>query len=295
MNAPVQAGAYLAVDTVIWYFFLYAFLGWVAEVVYAAFETQKLVNRGFLNGPICPIYGFGMLALLALMDLAGQSIVIQFLVGMAVTTAIELLGGWVLYKLFHTRWWDYTMFRFNLGGYICLRFSLLWGVASVVAVRLIHPLVESVTALVLGHLPPVAAMAGTEVLVMLFGADIALSAAAAVGLNKRLAQIDALRGRLRIFSDKLSQVIGSNAMELDELLDERALQMRLAAMEGRDNAAAMAAQLREMAQQARAALGGQDRATGRLLSAFPQMHSPHGEALTALRRALSRPRRGERR
>ena len=124
----------------IFFFFVYAFLGWCVEVAYAAITTRELVNRGFLNGPICPIYGCGMTVMIAVLgrftmpssDMAWyQNVLVAFFGGMVITTLVELVGGYILYKMFHTRWWDYSMYRFNLGGFICPQFSLLWGLGSV--------------------------------------------------------------------------------------------------------------------------------------------------------------------
>ena len=112
------------------YFLIYSFLGWCVEVAYAAVTRGKLVNRGFLNGPVCPIYGFGMLALLfALTPLLDNNLLL-FVGGVIIPSAIELAGGWLLYRLYHTRWWDYTDRPFNVGGFICLEFSLYWGLGS---------------------------------------------------------------------------------------------------------------------------------------------------------------------
>ena len=90
------------------YFFLYSFLGWCAEVAFAAVTLRKLVNRGFLNGPLCPIYGFGMVALLVALGPLARNPLAVFTVGAVLSTLIELFGGWVLYRLFHTRWWDFV-------------------------------------------------------------------------------------------------------------------------------------------------------------------------------------------
>ena len=130
----------MSLPQAILFFFVYALLGWCAEVAFAAVTTRQLVNRGFLNGPLCPIYGFGMVALLlAVRPVAGSAAAV-FVLGLALATLVELAGGWVLYRLFHARWWDYSDQRWNLGGFICLKFSLLWGAGSVVMVRLVHPL-----------------------------------------------------------------------------------------------------------------------------------------------------------
>ena len=134
----------LAARTVYW-FFVYGLLGWCAEVVFAAVKEHRLVNRGFLCGPICPIYGFGMVALLYAARALGApglplSVPVVFVVGGVLTTLLELVAGWGLYRLFRIRWWDYTGIPFNVGGYICPQFSLLWGLGSVVMVKGLHPL-----------------------------------------------------------------------------------------------------------------------------------------------------------
>lgn len=114
----------------LWYFAIYSFLGWCMEVVFCTVRTGKLVNRGFLNGPVCPIYGFGMVIVLAVLGRFSDNVALLFFGGMALTSALELAGGWALKRFFHTTWWDYSDKPMNLGGYICLQFSLAWGCAS---------------------------------------------------------------------------------------------------------------------------------------------------------------------
>lgn len=279
-------------------FFIYAFMGWCVEVAFAAITTRRLSNRGFLNGPLCPIYGFGMLALVGAVSIlpAGQDTPwwAVFLVGMAITTAVELAGGWIMFRIFHTRWWDYSMYRFNLGGYICPQFSLMWGAGSVLMVKGIHPAMVKLTA----PLPHTPLLVLDGVLLVYFAVDVCLSAAAAIGLNKRLEEIDELRAALRRGSDKLTEVIGTNAMELDTLADEQRLQLMLASMESRDNAAELRALLEEKADRARElldrleALEKERFGAGRLLRAFPNMKSlRHGEAVQELHRHAEQMRR----
>ena len=112
------------------YFLIYSCLGWCLEVIYAAVTTGKLINRGFLNGPVCPIYGFGMVIVLFALTPLSHNLLLLYLGGVILPSALELVGGWALYKLYHTRWWDYSDYPFNIGGYICLEFSLLWGVGT---------------------------------------------------------------------------------------------------------------------------------------------------------------------
>lgn len=222
-----------AVKTLYW-FFLYGFIGWGVEVVYAAVKTHALVNRGFLCGPICPIYGFGMVGLvysvnlIPLPDSGSLSAVAVFFIGMALTTAIELVGGWALFKIYHIRWWDYSNMKFNLGGYICPQFSLLWGLGSVLMIKVFHPLLARGS----NPMPFKVMLILDIVLLLIFAVDVGVSTAAAIGLNKYLREIDELRARLRVTSDKLTTVLGTGAMTADAVLDEQKLQLALAKLEG---------------------------------------------------------------
>ena len=282
-----------AVKTVYW-FFLYGCIGWCVEVVYAAVKEHKLVNRGFLCGPICPIYGFGMVGLvysvqlIPLPDSGSMSAVSIFFIGMVLTTAIELVGGWVLYKLYHIRWWDYSKMKYNLGGYICPQFSLLWGLGSVLMIKVVHPLLAR------GSNPmPFRVMLILDiVLLIIFVVDVIVSSAAAIGLNKYLSEIDELRARLRVTSDKLTTVLGTGAMTADTVLDEQKLQLALAKLEGRENAAELRAEATARVAELREKLAAVDRhplSTRRLLRAFPNMKSlNYAETLAATRTAVIR-------
>ena len=275
------------------YFFIYAVLGWVAEVAFAAVKEHRLVNRGFLNGPLCPIYGFGMVAMLLLLAPWPDSLPAVFLGGMVITTAIEWLAGWILYKLFRARWWDYSSMPFNIGGFVCLPFSLLWGLASVVMFRLVHPPI----ARLVGMIPLLVLQVLDGVLLVLFLVDVAGSVAVAVGFARRLRQLEELRAAMRRASDRLTQVVGGKALTADELWDEGRLQLALARLEGRENAAEALAQLK--ARRAEAAARYREAAArlqrhplfgaGRLVRAFPNLRSlDHTEVLALLRRHLKK-------
>ena len=90
------------------YFFIYSFLGWVCEVAFHAIKTGKFVNRGFLNGPVCPIYGAGVVVILLILGEYAEEMWAVFLVGIAVPTLLELVTGWLLETFFHDKWWDYS-------------------------------------------------------------------------------------------------------------------------------------------------------------------------------------------
>lgn len=113
-------------------------------------EQGLVVNRGFLNGPVCPIYGFGVLAVFFLLQITGdgefyeQNALKVFIFGVVLATAVELFGGWILDKAFHARWWDYSDRPFNLNGYICLQFSIIWGMSILLVVRAVYPMLSSI-------------------------------------------------------------------------------------------------------------------------------------------------------
>lgn len=121
------------------YFIIYAFLGWVCEDIYCGIGKRQFINRGFLYGPYCPIYGVGALLVLYPLLLVGYHPALVFLVGMFITTALEYITSYVMEKLFHTRWWDYSSYPLNLNGRICLKNSLLFGILCMVVVFVIHP------------------------------------------------------------------------------------------------------------------------------------------------------------
>lgn len=125
----------------IWIFLIYAFLGWCSEVAFAALEQGKFINRGFLNGPVCPIYGVGMIIVLTALWPLKNNIFLLFLGAAILTSLLEYVTGYILEKFFHEKWWDYSDMPFNLKGYICLKFSLMWGFAATFVVGAIHKFV----------------------------------------------------------------------------------------------------------------------------------------------------------
>lgn len=127
---------------IIFYFFLYSFLGWAMESAYLSFGQRRLINTGFLYGPFCPIYGFGAVVLYVLLiRLKGNPILI-FIVGFLVLSVWEYFVGFLLEKLFKTKYWDYSENKFNINGRVCLLNSIYWGFLSVFFIEIWNPLVE---------------------------------------------------------------------------------------------------------------------------------------------------------
>lgn len=120
-------------------FFFYCFLGWIWESCYVSLRQRRWVNRGFLQGPLLPIYGSGAIIILLATIPVQEDLRLVFLFGMAAATALEYVTGAVMERLFGVRYWDYSRQRLNLNGYICLTNSIAWGFFSILMVRFIHP------------------------------------------------------------------------------------------------------------------------------------------------------------
>lgn len=123
-------------------FTIYAFLGWVLETIYAAIKNGSFINRGFLNGPFCPIYGFGTVFLITFLKPFMNNIFILFIFSILLTSLLEYFTGYVLETLFHSSWWDYNNRKYNIKGRICLEFSLYWGLLSIFILKVVHPTVD---------------------------------------------------------------------------------------------------------------------------------------------------------
>ncbi|HJA93168.1 MAG TPA: putative ABC transporter permease [Candidatus Eisenbergiella merdipullorum] len=124
------------------YFFLYSFLGWCAEIAYAAVRHKKFMNRGFLNGPLCPVYGFGMVLILIFFGPDLDSFLFRAIGCGVVAVVLEFFTGALMEKMFHCKWWDYSGYKSSLGGYVCLPFSCLWGIGAAVCLTFLQPWLE---------------------------------------------------------------------------------------------------------------------------------------------------------
>lgn len=183
--------------TLAWYFIIYAFFGWCLEVVYQAVEHGKFINRGFLNGPYCPIYGFGMIIVTGTLEPIKENVIVLYFGSVVLTTALELITGFVLEKIFHQNWWDYSDEKFNLKGYICLKFSLLWGIACLVAVRLIHPFVSGFVA----HIPETLGTILICIVMTGFASDMIITVLAVIHIQNRLKLLDSISAEMKKISD----------------------------------------------------------------------------------------------
>lgn len=186
-----------------WVIFIYSFLGWCAEVVFAACRRGIFVNRGFLNGPVCPIYGFGVALVLALLAPVKDSFVLLFLGSMAVTTALEFIIGFIMESFFHDKWWDYSQNPFNIKGYVCLEFSLIWGFACVLVVDVIHPLIARLVALI----PTRVGRWLIGIFAIIMAADALITLIELLKLPKRFKAVEELERMMTAVSDTVGEKV----------------------------------------------------------------------------------------
>ena len=285
-----------------WYFLIYSFFGWCVEVIYHALKIGKVINRGFLNGPVCPVYGFGVLSVFSLTKTLLPSLnavfdnhaadtgsftelFILFILGMILTTVVELVAGWLLDVCFHTRWWDYSNVRFNFHGYICLPFSIIWGLAVVFVVKVVQPVMESENTI---HIPEKYGWPMLAVMYAILIADVVVTVMIVAGLNRKLKELDDIRKQMRIISDDLSRKIGGDTIEAQQKIEEGRVKAHLAKAELKDASKERLEQLRirreELENQIISHTGF---GTGRLLKAFPDMVSKeHGQTIKSLQKRL---------
>ncbi len=196
-------------------FLIYSFLGWVLEVGFSAVKKGKLINRGFLNGAWCPIYGVGAIMILYILYPLEDNILLLFSGSVILTSVLEFLTGFVLKKIYNTRWWDYSDRRFNIKGYICLECSLVWGVIGVLLIKVLNPVISAPIEL----LPLWLGAALTAVLFTLFIADCIITVLALNNLCRQIESLDKIASEIRAVSDELSVTVYEAASELKEIKD----------------------------------------------------------------------------
>ncbi len=123
----------------LWFFFIYSFLGWVLEISYAAIRKRRFLNKGILNGPLCPIFGLGMILCSVFFGSADENIFFLSIACTVTAIILEYFTGLIIERLWRKRWWDYSGYRYNLNGYVCLPVSALWSIGAAVTLRYIQP------------------------------------------------------------------------------------------------------------------------------------------------------------
>ncbi|WP_066716142.1 putative ABC transporter permease [Clostridium sp. Marseille-P299] len=192
----------LEVFDIFYNFFIYSFFGWIYESLYVSFCKKTWINRGFLNGPVIPIYGFGATFFYIIFfnthtvtltqSVTPRNVVLLYFIGMISATVLEFVTSWVMEKLFHAKWWDYSDRKFNIQGRISLIPSLFWGFLSVVMAYLIQPAVTKFTDKIPRNVGDIVLFA----LMIVFLSDLTVTVIATLQLNHKLQVMEKLREEL---------------------------------------------------------------------------------------------------
>lgn len=200
------------------WFIIYSFLGWIYESAFCTIKAHKWQNRGFLHGPVVPIYGVGALAasvvfsqlpVEALRDAGNLQI---FLICFFGSILLEYVTSWGLEKLFHAYWWDYSGVFCNIHGRVCLPASIGFGLAGILVVRVILPFIDSMTA----GIHPLLIEALALLFMLLFAMDLALTVSALTNFSKNLERIE----------KEINSQISCAYDNLENNLTEKKLQLR---------------------------------------------------------------------
>ena len=190
------------------FFFIYSFIGWVWESCYVSVRKRRWVNRGFMHGPMLPLYGSGAIVVLVSTIGVRENAALIFLLGMMAATVLEYFTGAAMERLFHVRYWDYSNQKLNLHGYICVTSSLCWGFFSVLLVRVVHVPVETAVL----RIPQTVSEGAALVLSVAAAVDLTQSFNEAMDLKRILSQLEESREQIRKLQEKL-KVAAEDAKE----------------------------------------------------------------------------------
>jgi uncharacterized membrane protein len=201
------------------FFSVYSMIGWLCESIYCSIPQKRWINRGFLNGPFCPVYGFGALLILAVLSpLLGVfefplELIVLFFTATLLTSVLEYVTSVLLEKLFHTSWWDYSNHKYQIHGRVCLMNSLLFGVMSTLVLKVLHPLISSL----LIAIPRIVSFPLAGGLFVYFILDGTVTTIGILRMNGKLAQLQTILDEIR---ERTAAVAETNLAGLEHSLDE---------------------------------------------------------------------------
>ncbi len=255
---------------VLWLFFIYGFAGWCVEVIFHAANKGIFINRGFLIGPICPIYGYGLVAVIWALTPIKDNVFLVYIGSVIICSVFELIVGWASEKFMHTRLWDYSDNAFNIGGYVCLKFSLLWGVGCLCIVYIFHPMAMKLVG-VIQSIPHTHGNVLLGVLSAMLLADLGITGVNALKLDAHMRAIDDVAKALEKLSYGIGDGLTDGTLRVQERREdarEDAAKLREKLTERREDAQEDAAELRE---RLKALLEERNFVHRHLLNAFPHL------------------------
>ena len=277
------------VETWFLWLMIYSIIGWVYESTICSISQRKLINRGFLNGPYCPIYGTGAVLVLLVLGRI-QNPVLLFFAGAVLTCSLEYLTSWLMEKLFHARWWDYSKRKFNIGGRVCLIGAVVFGAFSVVLILVLHPWVKSLT----DRLTDTALTWICAILLVGIVSDLIVTVKGLLGTHAVFAEYAVLlQQKRRELSEKLRLGAEEGRERIRELSAEERMKLREAAELGAEEREKIRRTTEEERERFYAKLqmrlNAQQRRT---INSFPQWKlTRNNEVLDGLREAMEKARK----
>lgn len=196
----------------IWTFFIYSFIGWMIETAIQSFVNKKFVDRGFLLGPVCPIYGSAMVLVSILLKKYQNDLVATFFLSIFLCGSIEYMTSYFMEKIFKARWWDYSTEKYNINGRVCLKFLALFGIGSTLGVFLVNPVVRNFVSMI----PTFAENIIIVFLLVVFIIDIAISTK--IVTNLKMVSNEIKDNTIEI-SEKVRQIISNESAIYKRLFD----------------------------------------------------------------------------
>ncbi len=238
-------------------FIIFSVVGWISEVLYVGiFHEHKFVNRGFLHGPICPVYGFGGLVILILPPSLYSTWIPLFFSSMIMCTLVEYFVSWIMEKMFHARWWDYSHYKFHINGRICLLNSVLFGFLGVGVIHFIYPQLLNL----LNWLGDVTIQVSTDVIAVVLAVDL-------VATVRKLVDFGATMEKIKTFGESLRDYYGNEAWFRSENLEAMLASVKEHASNGKDMVSQSVLEKIEKLQTAR------NKAAESFMAHFPTMKS----------------------
>ena len=277
------------IETWFLWLMIYSVIGWVYESTICSIGQRKLINRGFLNGPYCPIYGTGAVLVLLVLGRI-QNPVLLFFAGAVLTCSLEYLTSWLMEKLFHARWWDYSKRKFNIGGRVCLIGAIVFGAFSVVLILVLHPWVKSLT----DRLTDTALTWICAILLVGIVSDLIVTVKGLLGTHAVFAEYAVLlQQKRRELSEKLRLGAEEGRERIRELSAEERMKLREAAELGAEEREKIRRTTEEERERFYAKLqmrlNAQQRRT---INSFPQWKlTRNNEVLDGLREAMEKARK----
>jgi len=210
------------------FFFIYSFLGWIFESVYVSMKSGRWVNRGFLKGPLLPIYGSGAVMMLLVSRPFADNLLLTYFAGVAGATLLELVTGVVIEAVFKVRYWDYSYQKYNYRGYICLSSSVVWGFFTIGLTRWMHPAVLVMLRMVPDKYGDIL-FAFTAIL---FDVDMILSVREAVDLRDLLIHMENARHEMQLMKKRADVIMAVVDDEWREIRTSSPAALRLSELKG---------------------------------------------------------------